>query len=151
MAGEQNVSFFKLSIYSPSTTHSDTQQDNPVNTVTRLPSERPRNRDSIPCNGKKFFSPWKCPDLLWAPQNLIFNGYPKRLRKQKIGHDVQLTTHFKSIDINVNIAVELGSVLHGERVTFVSTNKICIPVLKKNAFGVCEVVSFLYEIIQIFL
>jgi hypothetical protein len=100
VAGKQNISFFKLRICSPRTTHEDTQQDNPVNTVTRLRCKRPRNRGSIPCNNKKFFFTRKCPDLLWSPQNLLFNGYPERLRKQKIGRGVQLTTHFKSTDID---------------------------------------------------
>jgi hypothetical protein len=97
-----------LRIYSPRTTHYEPQQDNPVNTVTRLRSERPRSRSSIPCNSKKFFSSWKPPDLLWDPQNLLFNGYPECLRKQKIGHDVQLITHFKSTDTHHHLHIHEG-------------------------------------------
>lgn len=45
-----------------------------VSIETKLWAGQVGNRGSISGRGKRFFSS-KCPDWLWVPPNLLFNGY----------------------------------------------------------------------------
>ena len=46
-----------------------------VGIVSRLQTGHPRNCGSIPGRGKGFFSSVDCPDRLWSPPSLLFDGY----------------------------------------------------------------------------
>lgn len=50
--------------------------------VSRLQAGQPWSRGSIPGGGKKFFFSPECPDRLWDPPSLLFNGCLGRLRRE---------------------------------------------------------------------
>jgi hypothetical protein len=50
-------------------------------------------RSSIAGRGKKFFPSAQCPDLIWDPPNLVYNGYRGLIPCGQISQCVKLTMH----------------------------------------------------------
>ena len=76
--------------------------DNVVIIATRLHAVQPRTLGSIPCNGKKCFSPPSCPEQLWGSPSLLYDGYRGIFRESNESqpesyHSLQSSAEVKNV------------------------------------------------------
>jgi len=60
-------------------------QDSSFGTKITRRDRRSTGRSSIRSRSKRFMSARKCPDRLWSPSSLLFNGYRTLFHGGKVG------------------------------------------------------------------
>jgi len=68
-----------------------------ISTVKMLWAGHPRNHNLTAGRGKRFFSFPKCPDCLWGPSSLLFNGNKGFFTERQSGQGVKLTNHLRLV------------------------------------------------------